>query len=264
MPRKFRSKPRTGGRRTRRRFKRKSMRRRKARRDAPTRVVTKVLGGFPDRYFCRLKAVNAETQVSLISSTTFWSFYGNSIATGVGPSKQGGAYEANVPAGVQYLLGTATDEPAHAPYIFCRVWGSSIKISYTPTPDGPTVVTMVVFPALIAAKDISPSGSTTGFNVTGEQAYSKIRQGPGAQTSKPMIIKSFMSTRKIFGLHKAAVEGNPNFYHFSTTNPPSPWFWNLYIYGDGSTNLSGSLNYEITYYVEFFGRSNQLSSALPS
>lgn len=264
MPRKFRSKPKTGGRRTRRRFKRKSMRRRKARRDAPTRIVTRQMGGFPDRYFCRVKCANNETQVTA-TLAAYWSWIGNGVAVGAGPSKQGSSYENNYCAGVSYLLGNAGDKPALAPYILCRVWASSIKISYTPTSSGPATVSMVVFPGINDARNIGSGATSAAFGVTSEQAYAKTRSGPGNQTSKPMVIKSFMSTRKIYGYHKAAIEGNPNFYHSYNTNPNSLWFWNMYIYGDGTTTpLSGNVTFEIIYYCEFFARSNQFASAAPS
>lgn len=229
----------------------------------PTRIISKQLGGFPDRYFCRLKATGAFTPSAATSHYITW--IGNSLMKS-GVSVNGGSITAANTAGAKYLLGLP-GAPASAPYAAYRIWGSSIKIKSSQATSTLTAQQLdyVLNPSLSAASEPSDAGyGTSTLSVTADQPFAKTKSMVVNNTGKPLFFKQFISLRRIFGIkYKAAIEGDNNFVA-ATLVEATPFYWNLHIYGDGSTNISPRVEFEIVYYVEFFERTNLLSTAAPS
>lgn len=73
--------------------------------------------------------------------------------------------------------------------------------------------------------------------------------------------KHYMSTSEIIGVSPSRVIDDPNLSSATTTNPASRWYWCHAIQAmDGSSVVTGRVDYVVTYYVEFFNRSLQFQS----
>lgn len=102
-----------------------------------------------------------------------------------------------------------------------------------------------------------PAISSTAASVEIYEApYSKWKQGYIYGLGSQDVIKSYMSTSKIYGLGKRAVKDENDFSAAVTANPVSEWHWKMYVWnGTGSTSTSYiTMSVKITYYVKFFGR----------
>lgn len=253
-----------------RKFKRKSFRRkgtsrrfkrskRKSFRSLPSITKNRTLGGFPERYFTRLRVTGSGAFPA--AAQQYLTFKGNSLGINSGPSVNGGAFSAGVASGMSFLICNPADNPLTAPYTLYRVWGSSIKLRFTNISTGPAAVDYFLFPSIKSGINIGSSS----INVIGEQPLVKSKSSVGNNTTKPIMFKRFMSVRKAFGFkYRSAVEGNGNFSGTYNTDPVATWFWNIYAFGDGATNITGRYEYEVTHYVEFYQRSNLIPSANPT
>jgi len=255
MPRRF-FKRRT----TRRKFNRFAKRRfnrRSKRMNNANKVIARPMGGFPDRYFARHKIVGYFTTPAATTCYASWNFM--SPTTGFGPSLNGGAYTNNFASGMAYLIGLIADTPAVAPYLNGRVNGCSFKIKITPAASGPLQVNSCLWPAT------QPTTSTIGFATASEQPYAKSVSIPGNQTSRPALLKRYISTRKLVGYrYKSSIEASPNFTFTAGGAAPTHLYYNLFMYGDGITNLLAQVEWEATLYVEYFNRTTWYSSVAPS
>lgn len=188
-------------------------------------------------------------------------YYGNGIYN-IGPNLNNGGFAANNPSGAKFLIGNSSSEPSLAPYQFVRVWASAIFFRFIPvTASGPAFYTISVIPGNQPASSIG----TESLGLVGEQAYSRNRFVGKSFTGSYIGIKHFMTTRKIFGIkNKAAIEGDENYSHNYNNFPVKAWYWNVWINGDASTNMTGNVMCEVTYMCEFFTRQTLFSSTAPS
>lgn len=246
-------------------FKRKAGFKKKFRRHTsamPSRLITKVIGGFPDRYFAKLRVTNSFNLPTSISA--YVAFKGNSPSTVCGPNVNNGGWNSNVPSGLTYFLGNSTDNPSVAPYTYGRVWSSSIKFIFVPTSGtGPTAYRAFVFPAV---NDSANSIGASSLAIIAEQPMVRERFVNSNNTGRGLTIKHFASSRRMYGFkNKGAIEASTANYGFNYNSAPAyPWYWNFYVFGDNSTNIAGTVFWEMTYYCEFFQRNLLFSSAAPS
>lgn len=94
----------------------------------------------------------------------------------------------------------------------------------------------------------------SGFDVIGE-ARTRKRMLQHITGGPPTFIKSFMSTRKMFGASKSYVN-NTDFSATAGLNPNQVWFWHLVIQQvtGAATAVDSECFIEITYYLKWFER----------
>lgn len=103
---------------------------------------------------------------------------------------------------------------------------------------------------------VVPSPSSTAYGtqlLISEQPYATNKQGQ-VSTVAP-IIKKYMSSAKILGMHRSQVFDDPNLSAAISTNPATGWFW--HIFGspmDNLTTMTILVRTTITYYVRFYQR----------
>lgn len=129
------------------------------------------------------------------------------------------------------------------------VLGSSIDVS-SQMNSGPPQQAKVV---------IVPSNQSAAFGV-GEQE--RAEESPYAKSQDVVMgapgvgqgrIKSYMSTAKMEGVVRPAVQIEDGFSALTTANPTDPWFWHVCNYTTGG-NQSLIQQVVITYYCVFEGR----------
>lgn len=234
------------------RFRRKTFRRRKrysgSKRSSRRRtgsmskrsmVVVKNPTLYPDTYRVKLRYDTRVSETALIFEERLYS--GNS------------AYDPDVTfAGLQpagFLLYSQM-------YQRYRVLGSSFRLQFCNTNSSvPTIVGVYPSPSIVTG--------IVDLDDAMAQPYGKYSlMGVASGTSRSQYIKSYLSTKKVFGLktinESASYEGLTG--PFGTgSDPPNEWAWSLY-YGsaDGISNptLMGIIS--VTYYVEFYDRFPQL------
>lgn len=135
-----------------------------------------------------------------------------------------------------------------------RVMASKCKIQAIAGNAVPTRVTLWA----------NTQGSATGLTAIQqcEQPYCEhyIMGNSGGGHDKATLTK-YMSTSEIWGVPVAQVRTDPSFSSGVTNNPSSQWYWNIAV--DSSfpgTTVSTIIDYEITYYVEFFNRKQLVDS----
>lgn len=103
---------------------------------------------------------------------------------------------------------------------------------------------------------VVPSTDGTGYGsqlLISEQPYATNKQGQ-VSTVAP-IIKKYMSTAKILGIHRSQVYDDPACSAAVTTDPATPWFWHVFASPmDNSTTMTILVRTTLTYYVRFFRR----------
>lgn len=68
-------------------------------------------------------------------------------------------------------------------------------------------------------------------------------------------VKNRMMTNKIFGKSLQAVKDDDYYSASTTANPTNQWYWNIYINNaDNSSNLSGQIVINVTYYARMTSR----------
>lgn len=75
--------------------------------------------------------------------------------------------------------------------------------------------------------------------------------GPTSSSRSVKDIKSYMSTKKVYGYRTST---NPNFISAISANPTNQWYWNIWVTTLVGTSPGFTLSCTMTYYVNFFGR----------
>jgi len=234
----------------------------KARRDMPTRLICRQPGGFPDRYFARLKVVGQNTLVAAVNNYIAWNFATITQPNAFGPNINNGGFQTNYPSGVSMLISNPGTAANVAPYSQYRVHGCTMTVKINPGSSGPQMITAVLVPS---TRSISSYGASTSYPQLAEQAHSVTRSVSGNQTNRPLYIKKFISSRRLLGIkHKAAYEALQSQWGGYNTQPSTGLYHNLYLSGDGTTNLVGLFEWEAIVFVEFFNRNSDLSTAAPT
>lgn len=215
-----------------RRFKKRSYNRkrfyRKRKYHGPSKYVNRSMLVLPDRYFAKLKY--CRTQNVTGASPQYFTFNGNSAydpenATGggqpVGFDQLIGLYDGFRVRGCKIVVKAIGVSGSHAP----------TKILIIPTNDGNAI---------------------TNFDSTECQPY--VRSSVTAGYGGPLtVIKNYISTRKILGIKD--ISNASQYAGSSSANPATLWFWIVafqLLAGGSITALS--VDYQLTYYTEFFDR----------
>lgn len=210
---------------------------------------------FPDVLHTQMRMT---TRLSTSSTGVAHTFKGNSLYQ-VGPQVDwGGAFGANYPSDLTFLLSTPFATGSNAPYSRYRVFASSILVRVVQNSN--VAADVVVWP--------STAPSFLGMAVTNimEQDYAKTKQLPAGTSAAPLVLHSRQTSMSEFGYHSREVlrGDDSTIGSVSTTTPTRTWFWNVFIGpSDGLSTLGAYIDYTIIYDVEFFSR-NQGNTAGPS
>lgn len=214
--------------------------------------MQRIAQGFPDAYRVPMRCTTNFVLAGNLNN--YISYKGNGVYA-TGPNVNNGGYNSNVPAGIAALFKSAEAAAGDtAPYVNYRVHGSRIVVLAAPTGGGP-VTRMVVFPCRIDAATIGASN----FNQIGEQPYACTRVLPPTQNIPPQAVTCDMLTTKLFGEPSNFIN-DANFGANGTGMPVFGWYWNIYFFGDGATNVQINASVTIDYDIEFYGRANLLST----
>lgn len=104
---------------------------------------------------------------------------------------------------------------------------------------------------------VTPSNLSNAFtSIDGaeELPYTKAvtaRMGSANAASGSSSLKSYMSTAKIIGVVRPAVQIEDAFGALTTANPTNTWFWHVWNYVPGGETQSLYQNVKITYFVVY-------------
>jgi hypothetical protein len=214
--------------------------------------------GFPDSYRVNLRCgLSANFTVAAPAATQYVSFKGNSV-TVIGPNVNGGGYNTNQPAGIAALYDASEAGPGDtAPYTKYRVYGSRITTRFTPYGTATnSIVRVVQFPCRIDAPNIG----TSAYALISEQPNSQTWACPSYSTEEAKAHSLKMTTDKMFGVRPDMIEDN-TYSTAGTNTPESSFYWNVYLFPDGTGTIYGNLEVVIDYDVEFYCRALILSDA---
>lgn len=128
------------------------------------------------------------------------------------------------------------------------VHGSKIKVSLTNIGAG-TNCYVVIIP------ENSPSVPFTNITELTMYPYARYCTASQATGMDRARTKHYMSTKKIFGVHKAAVLADQNYASLTSTNPANVWYWNIFIDTPDSQKATNvQVKIDITYYCEMYSR----------
>lgn len=235
-----------------RRKSRKGRRTRKGRRMAgrkgmsrATTTIARGPSGFPDRLFVKLNYSDTYAFTTTLGIATQQVFRGNSVFD---PDQTGVGHQPY-----------AFDQWANF-YGYYRVHGSKIRAQLcSQSASGANFSTftpwLAVFPSLSTAAPSYP-------NPLQEMPYVSYRYPiVYGQGNRENIINKYMSTAKIFGEKKLAVETEDNFSAAVTTNPADIWYWHAIVGSlDNASTQTAIVIFKITYYVEFSARKDMAGS----
>lgn len=101
-----------------------------------------------------------------------------------------------------------------------------------------------------------PADSTAATTGTpykdGERAYSRF--GRGVQGIDQLVLKQYMTTKKMYGLESARIQ--EDYYSAAVTGlPVSQWYWNFsYQNADLANSVIFTTDFHVIYYITFYSR----------
>lgn len=235
MPRRRKSVKR---RRTRKGKGRKVSRRRRMGR--PSSTVLKGPSGLPDNIFVKMRyCIRFQaTHAAGIGAEYFIS--GNSIYR---PDNSGGSNSQPY-----------TFDQWATLYGYYTVYGASIKAQQCFVTATHESVDMAVFPII---SNITIVGSNISHPVE-EFPYCKYKIGSTYTSgSNDNILRSYISTAKIFGASPLAIKSEDNYSAAVTANPVNRWYWCVITQPTNVTEgpaITTEVILQLVYYVEFSGR----------
>lgn len=138
-------------------------------------------------------------------------------------------------------------------YSFYTVLGSKIEV--TTMTNGGTAATQ--------RSGVTPTTTSSAFATTDQERaeelpYSAIAryQAGGSSSANTGIqyVSSYMSTAKMQGIVRAAVQIEDDYTALFSADPSAPWFWHVWNYVPGGETQSVYQIVRITYYCVFSGR----------
>lgn len=197
---------------------------------------------------------------------------GNGL-TGIGPAGQAtqgnplGAYAAEYPAGLNYLLSSDNLTGSACPYGQYVVLGSSIRLKITTgvgTSNRPMQLVLLPQDGLSVLPVV---GGQYQLNVQDlrEQPYAKEAMIPPTLTSRPIVMFNAISTSKLLGINILST-GDDTLNGIYNANPSSHWHWLLGMRNaDGDTAVASTIIIQatITYDILFQAR-NLFRSTAPT
>lgn len=109
---------------------------------------------------------------------------------------------------------------------------------------------------------VIPTNTSSQFGAAQQELAEEVPYGKwgtcrmGAAGVGQCTVKSYMSTAKMAGVVRPAVQIADSFSALYTANPTAPWFWHVINYFPGGSVGNQSLiqNVKLTYYCVFEGR----------
>lgn len=208
----------------------------------PLSQIARGPSGFPDNLFIKLRYTQRIAQTHAAGVGAEQVFRGNSLFD---PDLTGGGHQ---PYGFDQWVNF---------YSYYTVYGSTCKVQLIPTTNTYLAYDLAVVPSL--DQTIVSTDASTPVE---EMPYSKYRLVPSYNVGlRDTVVKSYMSTAKIWGASPIAVKTEDAYSAAVTTNPASQWYWNVITQpSDVSTANTNSILVTITYYCEFSARKDIGSS----
>lgn len=134
-------------------------------------------------------------------------------------------------------------------YFSYTVLGSKIEVSSQVNSGNAATQRMGITPSNL-------SNAMTGHEAAEEAPYTKARRlimgsGGTGNAAGGGDLTSYMSTAKMVGVLRPAVQIEDAFGALVTANPTNTWFWHVWNYVPGTETQSLFQNVKITYYVVF-------------
>lgn len=137
-------------------------------------------------------------------------------------------------------------------YGYYTVLGSKIEVSsmHNGGGSGANMARVGIVPT-----NISTAFAATDREVAEETPYAQWKHLTMAATGCGQAFqKSYMSTAKMEGSVRAAIQIADSYSALTTANPAAPWFWHVCNYVPSGSTQSLFQNVVLTYYVVFEGR----------
>lgn len=223
--------------------------------------MTRLSNSFPERLRTRLRFVYADGVTTGVTNQTL-TFKGNSCIL-CGPRvNNAGAFTANYPTSLAYLLGSntgATDWNSLAPYGNCRVRSSKITVRAIANAGNNTNCCIVILPT--ENLTIPAITSATLGNSLLEQPNVKFKQFMLTE-SKALVVTNKCDTNDVYGIPEVLTK-IPDFAFPYNADPANVWYWQVVIFSTSAANQTTTLNVIVDYDVEFFNVNN-LSTRAPA
>lgn len=195
--------------------------------------VSRSPSGAPDRQMCKLRYSQAITLAGSTGAAGVQVMRGNSLFD---PDKTG--------TGTQPLY----FDQWSAMYNNYVCYASQIKVTIVPT----------------AGLSVGIQGCLAprySDNAFGSTDYDRAAQCPGAvtgeisQSPSIMVLKGFMTTARVYGVPNSAINIEDNYAALTSATPTNVWGWNILVCSaDRASSITTNIWVEMTYYVEFNGR----------
>jgi hypothetical protein len=215
---------------------------------------------FPARYRCwGIENISAAPSGAASLSYTFKM---NGIYLNGPQSNFAGAYSANVPSGMAYLLSSVSTPSAGAPYSQCTV----IKQEYTIrvlTNQGAGSVNVVPF---MVSSTFSTTGDYTSATISQlrEQPFTTWNDVPSQTTTGPVVVRNSAFCNKVLGVSEAVYASDEDYWAPALADPTKLAFAHVFMRAlDGVSNLYFFIDISIKTLYEFHAL-NVFSTAPPA
>jgi len=241
-------------------YKRKYKQKRKARRGQvivsfPTRVGQNMV--FPDRLKCVMRCT---TNGGLISGTTYetYTLKGN-CPIDVGPqinnTTNSPTWVANNPTPLVCLISknTTAAYTASAPYYYCRVDKSTIRVKFTSAQGNNEQVSILCRPIVHLVQPVPSSLSLVAQSQ--EQPKTKYLITSATSTSGLSTDLVYtMDTATLYGLPSLLTKDSDYWSNCDSRVCSVPWYWYVEVANSARAgNLEGFVEMVVDYHCEFFG-----------
>jgi hypothetical protein len=209
---------------------------------------------FPDELFTTCK-VMIPGQLSGATNTT-WTFHGNGAGYKYGPQvNYTGVFNIESPAGLLYLLSTATSSGSTSPYTRMWTYKSEIEVQFI------NYGTIPVECSLLASTQGSFSGSNSSQLAEQPNAISRIYP---PITSTTQSIHACFDWPAIFGVSQKTYLSDLGYAQGSQGLPAQLVFWHIqWASTDNTTNFLGSVKIVVRHHIKLAGL-QQFTSADPT
>lgn len=212
----------------------------------PTRcIVGKESGPFPDEYICTLKTDVNSTHAGAAQVANTYSINGPSYLFGP-QADWAGAFSANYPAGVKYLLGSAVITGSSAPYRFSTVLNYRYEFEFINNSSVP--IDIILFPS------INPSYiGMTKSNLSEQRGAIKLAL-PSTQIAGPYRCRLQGSVSNLFGVSEAELHGDTDYVQIVGAAPTRQCFMHVVAGAkDGTTSINMSSTLTAYSKIKFSG-----------
>jgi len=201
--------------------------------------------GFPDKLRMWLRTSDEGAINTVVNSALTYKL--NGVGSGVGPQTNwAGAFSANFPSGLKYLLGSTVTTGSSAPYFFARIIESRIKLTVVPDSTATFAFDIMLLPTFQASLNGMPKTQIR------EQKYVSYASTGLNQSGHPTILTSSMGVGRLLGKTMSQQLTDDGFLFTYSSDPTYLGFWQIFIGAmDGSSNIKFSYTVEIDHHFEF-------------